>query len=283
MRTASVTCAIALALLAGCATVWPTAELSASDALDRPPRSHSWAFASAEEGAALDLVRSEIRQRLAAAGWLEAPVDQSELWVEPKLEQGPPHWVDGTDPIFIGLELAAFAISIAAKEEPPEPRDPEYVQVWSTSLRIQVLRPDDGLVAWEGRATSGGEPHAPPTLAAALARALLTPFPGRPAATWTASLPAYPAGPPAAPAASAPSTAPLLPPRTPCTEAVPVVAFSKARFWDAPNPKDRVAFRLEAVTSGCASHAARGLLLVALADGRRGYVSMSSVRYHPGP
>jgi hypothetical protein len=281
MRTA--TFAIPLALLTGCATLWQTAELNATHVLDQPPRSHSWAFASAEVGAELELVRAEIRQRLAAACWLEAPVDQAELWVEPKLALGPPRWVDGANPFFAVLELLGLVTSIAAREQPPEPHDPEYVEVWSTSLQIQVLRPDDGQVAWEGRADSAGEPHAPPTLAAALARALLTPFPGKPAASWTASLPPYPARPLTAPTTRAPAAAPLLPPRTPCTEAVPVVAFSKARFWDAPNPKDRIAFRLEAVTSGCASHAAGGLLLVALADGRRGYVSSSSVLYHPGP
>jgi hypothetical protein len=139
-------------------------------------------------------------------------------------------------------------------------------------------------VEYEGTASAADGVSTPSTLAVALARELLAAFPGPRQRRWTTELPPLPPGriaPGTAPGADTATTG--LPPRPACTDAVPVVAFRRARCWDRPDPRRDVAFRLEAVTAGCASAAVKGLVLVQLTDGRSGYVSASSLRFHPGP
>jgi len=287
MKSTCLAVALALAVLPGCASVWPTAELGAAHDLGDPPRVHAWAFDPPEQGGELALVQAEVRQRLSAAGWLEAPVEQAELVVEATVTDGPPRWVVDSDPLLTGLELVALAAALANKEEAPEPADPVYVQEVPRTLRIRILNPYSGRIAYEGHATAHGRapsPSGPPApLTPGLARELLASFPGRSGRAWTAPLPAHPATSPAGPAPGSAATAPALPARVACLEAVPVVALRKARFWEVPDSKRRVAFRLDAVTAGCATHATRGLVHVALSDGRSGYLSVASVRYHPGP
>jgi hypothetical protein len=274
----------AVGLLTGCPPAWQAARFSTEHELGDPPRVHAWAFADSAPDAELGLVRGELRLQLAAAGWLEAPVDQAELLVETTLSVGQPEWVDGTPPPIVALELASLVAALAAREEPPPPSEPDEVQVWPKELRVRLLRRGNWWLEYEGIATAVDGVSTPSTLDGALARELLATFPGPRQRRWRTELPPLP--PDRAARGTAPSTAtaaPGLPPRAACTDAVPVVAFRKARCWDRPDPRRGVAFRLEAATSGCARQAANGLVLVDLTDGRSGYVSTSSVRFHPGP
>lgn len=282
MKPTSFVVAAAVGLLTGCPSVWPKGRFSAEHDLGEPSRVHTWSFANMEPGRELELVRRELQRQLAAAGWFETPAGQAELLVEPSLSVGEPEWVDGTPGFLVAAEAAVTVLAIVGGGEMPELYEPEYVPAWPKDLRIRILRSADGWVVYEGYAAALDEASRPTTLAGALTRALLVSFPGPRRRSWSTELPPYPSSRVTA-ERTTPQPAPGLPPRAVCVDAVPVVAYRKARFRDQPDPSREVVFRLEEVTSGCATHAANGLVDVALTDGRSGYLAITSVRYHPGP
>ncbi len=284
MKTPPALLAAALVTLTGCPSSWPQGQFSADHWMDEPSRIHSWAFAPPVQPGVLDPLRWEIGQRLTAAGWIEAPADQAEFLVETTEVIGQPEWVDGTPPGLVMMAFASDVMALAAGDEPSGPPEPRPALSWPRYLRVRLVRQVDDLVLYEGRASAlDGVPEGS-TLAAALARELLISFPGKTGAAWTAALRPYPVATPSRPARSGGAVVtPALPARLTCSEAVPVVAFRKARLWATPDPTRAVAFKLEAVTAGCATTAARGLVHVALADGRSGFISSGSLRFHAGP
>ncbi|MFO0582761.1 MAG: hypothetical protein U0229_10830 [Anaeromyxobacter sp.] len=281
-------CLLALAsvttlLGTGCPSAYPLGHLEASHALGERPRIHSWAFVDDAQDPELDLARTELRRRLAAAGWLEAPLEQAELQVEVSLEIGEPEWVDGTPPILTLIEVVG-AIGAATQGQEPEEHEPWWEKAWPKGFGVRMIEPLTGHVEYEGWASASDRAPTATRMTGRLARALLGPFPGPARKTWTAALPPYPA--PGADEKASPlaqTSALALPPRVACKEAVPVAVLRSARFRDAPDAEREVAFRTKAVLAGCASVARNGLTRVALSDGRAGFVASTSVLFHPGP